>query len=291
MSSTHAPAGHSGNDDKDWSVDFNPKVPRVLDVDLVHTLQQDNVVVSVSFSADGKYVATGSDKAARIYDVHSGKELHVLQHAFGDPKGHLFIRGVSFSPDAKYLATGGEDKLVRVSSPFLPLVDLSPINRRQVWDIESRSVRATFAGHEQDIYSIQFASDAKTIASASGDGTVRLWDPKTWSVFRTLTVENIVTNVGFSPDSKYVAAGSLNNNVYVWDIGTGTLVARLEGHTDSTYSVAFTPDGKDLITGSLDNTVKRWELSAPRGIPSEGPKGGRLVQSLEGHKVCRSLEV
>lgn len=261
---------HQKKVDHDWFAIFNPGVPRVLDVDLVHTLPHESVVCCVRFSHDGKYVATGCNRSAQIFDVVTGQKVCVLQDESVDNIGDLYIRSVCFSPDGRYLATGAEDKLIRV------------------WDIASRVIRNTFSGHEQDIYSLDFARDGRTIASGSGDRTVRLWDIEAGQNILTLSIEDGVTTVAISPDTKYVAAGSLDKSVRVWDVATGYLVERLEGpdgHKDSVYSVAFAPNGKDLVSGSLDKTIKMWELVAPRGgHPNTGPKGGRCIKTFEGHK-------
>lgn len=257
--------------DGDWFAIFNPRVPKLLDVDLLHTLQHESVVCCVRFSADGKYVATGCNRSAQIFDVVTGQKVCVLQDDSVDAGGDLYIRSVCFSPDGKYLATGAEDKLIRV------------------WDIAQMKIRNTFSGHEQDIYSLDFARDGRTIASGSGDRTVRLWDIETGGHIVSLSIEDGVTTVAISPDTRFVAAGSLDKSVRVWDIATGYLVERLEGpdgHKDSVYSVAFAPNGKDLVSGSLDKTIKMWELQAPRDRhPNTGPKGGRCTKTFEGHKV------
>ncbi|KAK8049247.1 WD domain- g-beta repeat domain-containing protein [Apiospora phragmitis] len=216
--------------------------------DLVHTLDHQSVVCCVRFSHDGKYVATGCNRSAQIYDVNT----------------------VSASAlTAKYLATGAEDKLIRV------------------WDIQQRTIRNTFSGHEQDIYSLDFSRDGRIIASGSGDRTVRLWDIETGGSLMTLSIEDGVTTVAISPDTKYVAAGSLDKSVRVWDIHAGYLLERLEGpdgHKDSVYSVAFSPNGRDLVSGSLDKTIKMWELSAPRNPANAPVKGGKCVKTFEGHR-------
>lgn len=258
---------------EDWFAIFNQAVQRVLDVDLQHTLQHESVVCCVRFSADGKYVATGCNRSAQIFDVYTGEKICVLQDDTVDITGDLYIRSVCFSPDGKYLATGAEDKLIRV------------------WDIHNRTIHNTFSGHEQDIYSLDFAKDGRTIASGSGDRTVRLWDIETNSNTMVFSIEDGVTTVAISPDTTYVAAGSLDKSVRVWDIPRGNLVERLEGpdgHKDSVYSVAFSPNGKDLVSGSLDKTIKYWELSTPRGMGAQGPKGGRCVKTFEGHRVSLS---
>lgn len=103
----------------------------------------------------------------------------------------------------------------------------------KLWDIQSRTIRNTFVGHEQDVYSLDFTRDGRAIASGSGDRTVRLWDIEHLSAIRVIGIECFVTCVAISPDSKYVAAGYLDKCVRVWDIADGCLVACLEGHLDS----------------------------------------------------------
>lgn len=98
----------------DWYAVFNPEVQRVLDVDLVHHLVHDSVVCCVRFSRDGKYLATGCNRSAQIFDVNTGQNVATLQDETVDKDGDLYIRSVCFSPDGKYLATGAEDKQIRV---------------------------------------------------------------------------------------------------------------------------------------------------------------------------------
>ena len=169
-----------------------------------------------------------------------------------------------------------------------------------MWDIQTRSIKHTFSGHEQDIYSLDFARNGKHIASGSGDRTVRVWDIESGREVLSLNIEDGVTTVAISPGGEYVAAGSLDKSVRVWDVRNGVLIERLDGndgHKDSVYSVAFAPNGRSLVSGSLDKTIKMWELGDGRPlmernmiesrsmISSAATRGGKCVRTFEGHKV------
>ncbi|ORX46973.1 WD40 repeat-like protein [Hesseltinella vesiculosa] len=251
---------------QDWFALFNPKAPRYLKVDLVHTFDHSSVVCCVKFSFDGRYLAAGCNQATYIYDTQSSMKVAVLQDETAGRDGDLYIRSVSFSPDGKYLATGAEDKQIRI------------------WDIAKNRIRNVLAGHEQDIYSLEFSRDGRILVSGSGDRTARIWDWEGGYCTHVLHIKDPdqkdpgVTSVAVSPDGRLVAAGSLDKVVRVWDAHTGKHLERLEGHKDSVYSVAFMPDGKTLVSGSLDKTLRLWTLG--------NPQGGKVAskQVFTGHK-------
>jgi len=69
---------------------------------------------------------------------------------------------------------------------------------------------------------LAFSPDSKTVASASYDRTVQLWDAATGGALQTLQGNTIdVTDLAFSPDGKTVASVSYGRTVRLWDAATG----------------------------------------------------------------------
>jgi hypothetical protein len=125
---------HQKKVESDWFAIFNPMVPRVLDVDLVHTLQHESVVCCVRFSHDGKYVATGCNRSAQIFDVVTGQKLFTLQDESVDAVGDLYIRrsefGISLleqseTPSLAMSKTSTLSILPVMDVPLLPAVEIA----------------------------------------------------------------------------------------------------------------------------------------------------------------------
>ena len=113
--------------------------------------------------------------------------------------------------------------------------------------------------YHSPINSIAFSPINPLLASASGDGTIQLWDLNTNTLHATLRGHTSdVLNVAFSRDGLLLASGSADGTVRLWNPNTETLEATLQGHTASVLSVAFSSDGSLLASGSADGTVRLW---------------------------------
>ena len=140
----------------------------------------------------------------------------------------------------------------------------------------SRS-RLALKGHTNLVNRVVFSPDGKHLASASTDGTVKVWDAVKGEKLLDLSGHTAsVRAVAYSPDGKRLASGGEDNVVRLWDARTGKELAVLRGHTGWVTGVAFAPDGKRLVSGGDDATLRVWDLTA-----DGQPAGEPLV--LKGH--------
>ncbi|MFN6482485.1 AAA-like domain-containing protein [Nostoc sp. DedQUE02] len=117
-------------------------------------------------------------------------------------------------------------------------------------------------GHSDLVRSVVFSPDGKTLASASLDKTIKLWNRDTGKEITTLSGYNdLVMSVVFSPDGKTLASASWDKTIKLWNRDTGKEITTLRGHSDSVISVVFSPDGKTLASASLGETIKLWNLN------------------------------
>jgi WD40 repeat protein len=114
-------------------------------------------------------------------------------------------------------------------------------------------------GHTWAITDLTFSPNraVPSLASASVDGTVRIWDLTTGQQIAKLPHTDLAFCVAFSQDGRLLASGGFDRLVKVWDTQTWQLLGQLEDPTGGVQSVMFHPkNDRVLAWGSMDSTVK-----------------------------------
>jgi WD40 repeat protein/serine/threonine protein kinase len=152
-------------------------------------------------------------------------------------------------------------ELLEGQRPKVGQEDLRTFEWYYLWRLCKTGCRLRLRGHTGTVWSVAFSPDSKTLASASEDGTVKLWDMATGQERATLRHSDFSRAVAFSPDGKTLA--SVNNGAIVtlWDVAAGQKQTSLEGDQNGLRSVAFSPDGKALAAGTGFGTVGLWDVA------------------------------
>jgi WD40 repeat protein len=184
---------------------------------------------------------------------------------------------VCFSPDGKRLAGAGDDKTVKV------------------WEMTGDREPLTLTGHTARVTAVVFLPEDR-VASASIDGTLRVWDlAKGQSIHTFGPYAHGLTDLALSADGRRLAFLSVDFKLRMWDTVDGGEPVGLD-ESQQCRSVAFGPDGR-LATGMFDGSVHLWDAQlSKKTLVIRGhtglvqcvafsPDGSRLASGGEDHTV------
>jgi serine/threonine protein kinase len=188
-------------------------------------------------------IATDSNESQEEYAHQVPKTIAILT-------GHTsMVAALAFSPSRNTLSSAAVHGNVRL------------------WEFYGKkpSERVSFQATLNEIHSLAYAPDKRTLATGSGslDGTVWLWDlmhpmPRVKSTLEGHKAA--VDALAYSADAQFLATGSCDKTIRVWDLAGEEPVehAVFKGHSDYLKALVFASDGKTLVSGGLDGSIRLW---------------------------------
>jgi len=186
---------------------------------------------------------------------------YVMRTGAFDPKDAKIVHDDTRLPDEEMKALAekrytdvlkviGEEILVSGSDDFTLFL----------WkpNSEKQSV-ARMTGHQQLVNDVKFSPDARLVASASFDKSIRVWCGKTGRflcVFRGHV--QAVYQLAWAADSRLLVSGSADSTLKLWSMETKKLEIDLPGHGDEVYTVDWSPDGQRVVSGAKDKLLRIW---------------------------------
>lgn len=240
---------------------------------------RDRRFYEIAWSPDGHLLAAGSgDNSVWIWDTDDGQCLHQLKGYEGD------VEAIAWAPDTPILATGAKDRKIRLwniqNGQLLKTLHGLPHNILSLaWSPDGQWLAAglfgdgwvylydvahddrphILQGHSDAVNCVAWSRDGKTLASASGDRTIRLWDIDTFTTRAVLQGDSWISKVVWFGDGKTLAAGTGLGTIDIWNTETHQRDFILEGHTDRILCIALSQDGQWLASKSADRTIKLWK--------------------------------
>jgi WD40 repeat protein len=243
----------------------------------------------VAWSPDGSLLAFNSGhKTVTLCDVSTKTELFAL-------RGHLRrVTAVCWHPKGHRIATGSIEGVIKIwktaetprVSAGAAAISWNPRGSRYasrngdsvvICDPENPQALKKLKGHTRYVYAVSWSPDGTSVASASYDGEVRIWDETTGAAKHSIqtqitnrdSISRLPSALAWSPDSRRLAYLETDNSIRIADAQTGEKIHDLTGNDNPLRSFAWSPDGSLLATGGYGQLLQLWN-----------PLTGQLENSL-----------
>jgi WD40 repeat protein len=279
-----------------------------------------DTVRSLAFLDGGRSLATrGEDGLIKVWDLGAGPGFGRERLTLGGAESR--VRCMRFTNDGRILAAGLRNPRPRATPPpgevnQAPVIEdrpeaaqpappeaRSPVEAK-VWSLVDGRELASLSGHNGDIVTLDFTADGKTLATASRNGVVKLWDGDTFKVKLTPSGrQGGVDLVAFSADGKTLVGANAAGLVTLWDVDSGKPRATFT-HFGGMNMIVLSPDGKVLATGGGEvgpggdifngpGDVRLWDVASGRRLavlPAPSTRVTRLAFAPDGKTLAASTE-
>jgi WD40 repeat protein len=230
-------------------------------------------IYSLAYSADGKTIATSSGGAngVKTWNAKTLLAIYTFSHQ-GAP-----VKTLAYSPSGKIIATG----MFSEDAAFQP--STYQHNTIMLRDTIAGGDLLTIQTGEGAVQALAFSPDGESLASATSDQNIALWDAKTGNRIRYFDIHNYVKDqeyanaVAFSPNGLTLATGGMNKEPYYgvlrfWNVSDAANIKMVK-EGQQINAVVFSHDGKKLATANFDGKLRVYEVAS-----------GKKLAEFIGHK-------
>ncbi|HNT76387.1 MAG TPA: hypothetical protein PKH77_15335 [Anaerolineae bacterium] len=270
--------------DGKWLAATNLDKLWVLDTATWKVILQDKGDLTLAFSPDSRWLATGGmDHSIRLRNTTTWAVEAQLDH-------DDVVNAITFGQDNQWLAAmstagtlriwqktpdGWTETMTEVSGPSPQRLPNMAAERVTCDTERSVALRKDFEYALKR--SVVVSPDGKRLAAIGRDDIVRVWETHTWRPIMNLEHDNTVLSVAFDPDGVWLVTAGRDNIAHIWNINTQTEAFSVT-HQCNIYALAFSPDGQRLATASDDMTARLWTI--PEGTPKSLLKHDGAVWAL-----------
>ncbi|MBL8889972.1 MAG: protein kinase [Planctomycetaceae bacterium] len=220
---------------------------------------------------ESQLVSAGSDGSVRTWDLTTGTQRSIFQPAFDESV--IAALGIGIAPTldengVRYVIVARRDGTLI----WLDSATLTPVGPRQL------------VGHDSHVNVVRIRPDGKQMATAGGDGNVKLWTLEGHPVATMAHPEQVpegkpveIYDLSYSPDGKILASCGEDGRIHLWDPETWQLLTSLAGHPTApngqtaVRAIAWL-ENRRLFSGGSDGSIRLWDTDS-----------GDLLQTLVGH--------
>jgi WD40 repeat protein/serine/threonine protein kinase len=146
------------------------------------------------------------------------------------------------------------------------------------------------------IHGISFSGDGERLASAGGDGAVKVWNSRTGMLVKTIPAHpGFASSVAFHPDGNHLVSVGADKLVKVWDLTTEPARRVFERPCDTVhmfgtaYAAAFNPRDPDQVAAGTQGMVRIWNWRTEKPVhtfPAQGNHRISLTFSRDGRRLA-----
>lgn len=195
-----------------------------------------------------------------------------------------------FSPESRFLLCSGVSSVriwqleqasgfseISMCSSIIWCADWSPYgyhfvcgdDNKLIWlmSVDRETPLRLFLGHQDAITNVKYHENSVTIASASHDGSVMLWDVRASNGKSSCTRvfadgdNAIPLSIAFSRNGRVIVTGDENGTITTWDIGESRKYGSVSGRKGQIRDMAISQEGTILATAGAGGEVSLWDMS------------------------------